>query len=269
MTLAAAFSALTLLTTPQPATLVAAGDISSCDTDGDSATAALVTKIPGTVAVLGDAVYPNGTAEEFRKCYAPTWGRFWRRTRPALGNHEYNTPGAAGALGYWRIPARGYYSYELGAWHVVVLNSNCRPAGGCQRGSAQQRWLQDDLATHPTRCTLAYWHHPRWSSGPHGSDATIADLWATLVQAHADVVLAGHDHDYERFVPIGGIRSFVVGTGGRSNYPILVRRPGSAAADWRTLGVLRLTLRADRFSWRFVPATGWTFNDAGSAICRD
>jgi hypothetical protein len=266
--LAATFSALSLLAPAKPATLVAAGDIASCRSTGDSATAALVATIPGTVAVLGDAVYERGTATEFARCYGPTWGRFRARTKPALGNHEYYTAGAAGALSYWRIPRRGYYSYELGAWHVVVLNSNCAPAGGCGRGSPQQRWLEADLAAHPTRCTLAYWHHPRWSSGFHGSDVTMNDLWNTLARAGADVVLAGHDHDYERFAPIAGIRSFVVGTGGRSHYPILARLAGSEIVDWRTFGVLRLTLRAESFDWRFVPVAGATFTDAGSARCR-
>ena len=246
---------------------MAAGDIGSCRSHGDEATAALVARIPGTVAVLGDAVYESGTAEEFRDCYS--WGRFRRRTRAALGNHEYGTGNADAAIAYFRLPRRGYYSYELGAWHVVVLNSNCRPAGGCERGSPQQRWLESDLAAHPARCTLAYMHHPRFSSGLHGPDASLAALWTTLVRHRADLVLAGHDHDYERFAPFQGIRAFVVGSGGRSLYPVLRRltRPKSVALDFLTYGVLELTLRAEGYDWRFVPVRGSTFTDAGTSRC--
>jgi hypothetical protein len=254
---------------PQTARLVAAGDIASCDSNGDEATAALVAKMPGTVAVLGDAVYERGTAREFARCYAPTWGRFLRRTRAALGNHEYDEDGTARtAIRYFRLPARGWYSYELGRWHVIVLNSNCSRIGGCHAGSRQERWLRRDLAAHRSTCTLAYWHHPRWSSGLHGSEREVAPLWRTLAGAEADVVLAGHDHHYERFAPIDGIRSFVVGTGGRSHYPALLRLPGSRRVNDRGYGVLRLTLRPSSYSWRFVPVAGSTFTDAGSARCR-
>jgi len=258
-------TALSLLAPAAP-TLVAAGDIASCGSSGDEATAALVARIPGTVAVLGDAVYERGTAAEFAACYS--WRRFRTRTRAALGNHEYGTGKADAAIAYFRLPRRGYYSYELGSWHVVVINSNCRPAGGCAAGSPQQRWLVDDLAAHPGRCTVAYMHHPRFSSGLHGSDETIAPLWRTLAAGGADVVLAGHDHHYERFAPIDGIRSFVVGTGGRSHYPVLNRLPASAAVDDRTYGILRLTLRPGAYDWRFVPVAGSTFGDAGSGRCR-
>ncbi len=257
-------TSLTLL--PPSPTLVAAGDVASCRSSGDEATAALVARIPGTVAVLGDAVYEQGTTAEFADCYS--WKRFRARTRAALGNHEYNTGSADAAIAYFRLPRRGYYSYELGTWHVVVLNSNCLPAGGCGVGSPQQRWLSADLARHPRGCTIAYMHHPRFSSGAHGSDATIAPLWRTLALGGADVVLAGHDHHYERFAPIGGIRSFVVGTGGRSHYPVLRRLPTSRVVDDRTYGVLQLTLSPGAYAWRFRPVTGSTFTDAGSGICR-
>ena len=263
------FSALSLLApTPAPATLVAAGDIASCHSKGDEATAKLVARIPGTVAVLGDAVYEHGTIEEFRRCYAPSWGGFRMRTRAALGNHEYGMGNADAALAYFALPRRGWYSYELGAWHVVVLNTNCRPAGGCGQGSPQQRWLRDSLAASGARCTLAYFHHPRFSSGLHGSDASIDALWRTLSRGGVDVALAGHDHHYERFAPIDGIRSFVVGTGGRGTYPVLRRLPGSQALNTRTLGVLRLTLRADSYAWRFVPVAGSRYTDAGEGRCR-
>lgn len=266
MIVATVATALSLLA-PAPAhTLVAAGDIASCGSNGDEATARLVERIPGTVAVLGDIVYERGTAAEFRDCYS--WRRVRGRTRAALGNHEYLTDSAAPARAYFRLPARGYYSYRLGSWLVVVLNSNCRPAGGCELGSPQQRWLEDLLAAQPARCTLAYFHHPRWSSGLHGSDRTMAGLWQTLARGRADVVLAGHDHHYERFAPISGIRSFVVGTGGRSLYPVLRRLPGSQVVNAHAYGVLRLTLREDAYDWRFVPVAGSTFTDAGTGRCR-
>jgi 3',5'-cyclic AMP phosphodiesterase CpdA len=260
------FSALSLLAPPP--TLVAAGDIASCGSSGDEATAALVARIPGTVAILGDAVYERGTAQEFRDCYS--WARFRARTRAALGNHEYATGSADVAIAYFGLPEEGYYSYRLGSWHVVVLNSNCRLAGGCEEGSPQERWLEEELARSSAICTVAYMHHPRFSSGLHGSDVTIAPLWRTLARGGVDVVLAGHDHHYERFAPFGGIRSFVVGTGGRSHYPVLRRlaRPRSVVADWRTFGVLRLTLAPGRYAWRFVAAAGASFTDAGSARCR-
>ena len=264
MILAAVATALSLLAPAQ--TVVAAGDVASCRSTGDEATAALVARIPGTVAVLGDSVYERGTAAELRGCYS--WRRFRGRTRAALGNHEYLTPGAAPARAYFRLPARGYYSYRLGSWLVVVLNSNCGPAGGCEHGSPQQVWLERTLAAHDGLCTLAYFHHPRWSSGLHGSDRTLAALWDTLAAARADVALAGHDHHYERFAPIGGIRSFVVGTGGRSLYPVLRRLPASRVVNARTFGVLRLTLHDAGYDWRFVPAAGPPFADAGTSRCR-
>ena len=259
-------TALSLLVPAPAATLVAAGDVASCRSSGDEATARLVAATPGTVAVLGDAVYERGTAAEFRDCYS--WRAFRGRTRAALGNHEYGTGAAAAAIAYFRLPPRGYYSYELGSWHVVVLNSNCGPAGGCGVDSPQQRWLAADLAAHPAACTLAYWHHPRFSSGLHGSDMTMAALWQTLARARADVVLAGHDHHYERFGPIAGIRSFVVGTGGRSHYPVARRLPRSEVVDWRTFGVLRLSLRDGGYAWRFLPVAGSRFTDSGSGRCR-
>jgi hypothetical protein len=273
----AALSALALLLGPTTAaapaapaanaTLVAFGDAASCSSDGDSAVARVVATIPGTIALLGDDVYERGTAEEFRQCYAPVFGRFLGRTRAALGNHEYGTGNADAAIAYFKLPRRGYYSYDLGAWHVVVLNSNCSRIGGCGPTSGQNAWLRRDLAAHPATCTLAYWHHPRWSSGLHGSDRTMATLWGTLARGGADVVLAGHDHHYERFAPIDGIRSFVVGTGGRSHYPVLIRQPRSVVVDFTTFGVLRLTLRPASYAWRFVSVPGSTFSDAGTSRC--
>ena len=267
MTLAATvFSALSLLAPPP--TLIAAGDIAACNSRYDEQTAALVARIPGTVAVLGDAVYERGTADEFRRCYS--WRRFRGRTRAALGNHEYGTGNADAAVAYFGLPARGYYSYRLGSWHVVVLNTNCRPAGGCGNGSPQQRWLERELARVGATCTVAYMHHPRWSSGLHHSDETIDPLWRTLSRGGVDIALGGHDHHYERFAPFEGIRSFVVGTGGRSLYPVIfrLRQPRSVVVSWRTYGVLKLTLRPGRYDWRFVPVQPSSFRDAGSGTCR-
>jgi len=221
--------------------------------------------------VLGDLAYERGTDAEFRRCFAPSWGRYRTRIRPALGNHEYGTAGAAGYFRYFGAragPRRGYYSYDLGPWHVVVLNTNCGPAGGCGAGSPQQRWLRADLAAHPARCTLAYGHHPRFSSGLHGSDASLGALWRALSAGGAEVYLAGHDHHYERFAPIGGVRQFVVGTGGRSLYPAPLAAPRSVLRSSRTYGVLALQLRQASYSWRFVAVSGGGFSDAGAAACR-
>lgn len=262
-------------------TLIAAGDIASCSGDGDSQTAALIKTLPGTVATLGDNAYPLGLPSQFADCYAPTWGAFKERTRPAAGNHDYAVPGAAGYYDYFGAAAgprgKGYYSYDLGAWHVVVINSNCAAIGGCQQGSPQQRWLQADLAAHPATCTLAYWHHPRFSSGAeHGDDPEMTDIWQTLQDAGTDIVLSGHDHDYERFAPqdangavdpAHGIREFVAGTGGASHYPFGPREANTEVRNNTTFGVLVLTLQSDSYRWRFVPVAGGSFTDDGTSAC--
>ncbi len=186
--------------------LIAAGDIAGCGHLGDTATAAVVASTGGTVATLGDHVYNNGTAAQFRNCYGPTWGRFKGRTRPALGNHEYRTPGAAGYFTYFNDGragqrGKGWYSYNLGSWHVIVLNSNCTQVA-CGKGSEQERWLRADLAAHANKCTLAYWHHPRFSSdNRHGNWPAVGPFWDALYEHGADLVLAGHAHVYERFAP--------------------------------------------------------------------
>jgi hypothetical protein len=254
-------------TAPPTRTLIAVGDIASCASKGDEQTAALVSRIPGTIAVLGDIAYENGSDADFANCFEPSWGKLVPRIKAALGNHEYNTAGAAPAFRVFDLPPNGWYSYSLGAWHVVVLNSNCSQVGGCERDSPQGRWLQVDLASHPARCTLAYWHHPRFSSGIHGTNVAYAPFWDILARAKADLVLTGHDHHYERFSPLKGIRSFVVGTGGRSLYPTLIPRPGSIVRNSSTFGVLKLTLRPTGYDWRFLSADKSTFNDAGTALC--
>ncbi len=255
------------------AVLLAAGDIGRCDATSDQDTAALVAGLAGTVATLGDTVYEAGSPEQFAHCYEPKWGRFKARTRPAAGNHDYETPGAAGYFGYFGAAAGagagGYYSYALGAWHVVVLNSNCAAVGGCQAGSAQEQWLRADLAAHPSRCTLAYWHHPLFSSGAHGGDSEVQPLWQALYEAGAEVVLNGHEHLYERFAPQDpagrpdpqhGLRQFIVGTGGGSlQEDENPQEHGHDAANIEvmnntTYGVLRLVLRPTGYDWQFLPA---------------
>lgn len=268
------------LVTPEDPVLVGAGDIAACDSDGDEKTAVLLDGIPGTVFTLGDNAYPNGSREQFAKCYEPTWGRHRARTRPVPGNHDYQTRGASGYFDYFGAAAgdreKGYYSYDLGRWHVVVINSNCRQIGGCHTGSPQENWLRADLTSHPGPCTVAMWHHPRFSSAEHGNDPSMRDIWKTLQDKGADLVLAGHDHDYERFGPQDadgnadekGIRSIVAGTGGRSFYSFRRIQPNSIVRHTETPGVLKLTLHADSYDWQFIPVGGSTFTDAGTAKCR-
>jgi hypothetical protein len=260
--------------------LVGAGDIASCDSGGDEQTAALLDTIDGTVFTLGDNVYPNGTAKQFLQCYDPSWGRHKARTRPVPGNHDYRTQGAAGYFGYFGAaagdPRTGYYAYDLGAWRVYALNSNCGQIGGCGPGSAQEIWLKRDLAANARPCTAAMWHHPRYSSGLHGDDTDMRHLWRVLYDAGADLVLAGHDHTYERFAPQNpegkldlerGIREFVVGTGGRSHYGFERIDRESQIRNNKDYGVLKLTLHASSYDWEFIPVAGGTFRDSGSGKC--
>lgn len=263
------------------AVLVGAGDIADCtDLTGAEATAKLLEKIPGTVMAVGDLAYPDGSAANFA-CYDKTWGRVKNRTRPAPGNHEFHSTGATYYFQYFGAAAgdasKGYYSYELGSWHVVSLNSECEQVGGCGPGSAQEKWLREDLAAHPVACTLAYFHKPLFSSGgKHGDDLTVKPLWDALYQAGADVVVSGHDHDYERFAPqtpeakadpARGIREFVVGTGGKNHRPFEAPHANSEVRNADTFGVLKLTLGDGRYKWEFVPVDGGTFRDAGEGSC--
>lgn len=262
--------------------LVGAGDIASCDDlAGAEATAKLIDKIPGTVFAAGDLAYPDGSDEQFAKCYGPTCGRFKERTRPAPGNHEYHKSGASGYARYFGAagdPSKGYYSYELGAWHIAVLNSECEEVGGCDSASAQAQWLTRDLAEHRTTCTLAYFHRPLFSSGgKHGNAVEMKPLWDVLYHAGADVVVNGHDHDYERFAPQDpeglldekrGIREFVVGTGGKNSHRTMgAVKANSEVRNDDTFGVLKLTLHAASYDWEFVPEAGKTFRDSGSGVC--
>jgi hypothetical protein len=259
-----------------------AGDIGNCLGKGDEATAALVKGIEGTVFTTGDNAYPDGSNTDFANCYDPGWGQEIKaRTWPALGNHEYNTAGASGYFNYFGSVAgdstKGYYSHDLGSWHIIVLNSNCSQiAGGCDAGSPQEQWLKDDLALHPNVCTLAYWHHPRFSSGSHGNLPDSGVFWNDLYRAGADVVLNGHDHSYERFAPQNpsgvydpaqGIREFVVGTGGAAFTGFGTAKPNSEKRIARTNGVLKMTLHPDGYDWQFVTAPGATVADSGGGQC--
>jgi hypothetical protein len=269
-----------------PAVLVGAGDVASCrEITGAEATAKLLDAIPGTVFIPGDLACPDGTPEEFANCFEPTWGRHKARTRPSTGNHDYHTKGAAPYFAYWGDaagdPSKGYYSYELGTWHVVVLNSNCAEIGGCDIGSPQERWLRADLAAHPSACTVAYWHHPLFSSGAKASHARhpeVRPLWQALYDAGAELVLNGHEHNYERFAaqdpngepdPEHGIRQIVAGTGGRNLDPLPDPQPNSEVREDSTFGVLKVTLKAKGYDWEFVPVAGKSFTDSGSGTCHD
>ena len=262
------------------AVMVGAGDIAECLSPADNATAKLLDGIPGTVFTAGDNAYDEGTAAQFAYCYGPTWGRHKWRTKPAPGNHEYLTAGASGYFGYFGAaagaPYRGYYSYDKSGWHVVALNSNCKEVGGCDADSPQGRWLRNDLAANPAECTLAYFHHPLFSSGDHGDQPQVRPIWDALYAANADVVIGAHDHLYERFDPQRpdgtpdkgrGIRQFVVGTGGKAQDGFGEIGPNSRARKGGTPGVLKLTLNIGSYVWEFIPVEGETFADSGSASC--
>jgi acid phosphatase type 7 len=257
-----------------PEVFVGAGDIALCTADGNpEATARLLDAIGGTVFALGDNAYMSGTAEEYRDCYDRTWGRHRIRTRPVPGNHEYESPQAAPYFDYFGFNAGphglGYYSFNLGAWHLVALNSNVAVSAG----SAQAAWLRADLAANRARCTLAYWHHPRFSSGRHGNEERMRDFWQILYEAGADIVLSAHDHTYERFAPqdpegfpdnAHGIRQFVAGTGGARPSAFVTIGPNSEAR-LATLGVLKLTLSGSGYDWEFISVSGP--GDSGSGSC--
>ncbi len=284
--------------------VMAAGDI-ACGTNstGGSCVQALTSDLlvngaPDAVLPLGDNQYECGELSDFTSYYGPTWGRVLSKTHPVIGNHEYNTNGTTcsgrpvGAPGYYSyfgsratplesgctVNCLGYYSYDLGAWHLIALNSVCNQGGLCAVGSQQYQWLQADLAAHPGRCTLAYYHHPRWTSGQQGETLAMAPMVQLLYNAGADLVLNGHDHDYERFAPMApdgsvdparGIREIVVGTGGRNPTSFIAVKPGSEVQDARTFGVLRLGLHPDSYDWSFLPVAGATsgFSDSGSQPC--
>lgn len=260
-----------------PPTVVAAGDISPPWLGAQRATAALVLRLaPTRVLALGDVQYEAGTLPAFRAFYGPTWGRFKARTSPVPGNHEYETPGASGYFAYFGRAAgpwgRGYYSFDLGSWHLVALNSSIARSAS----SGQGLWLRADLAATSKRCVLAFWHSPRFSSGSeHGNDNSTSAFWSALYAARAEVVLNGHEHNYERFGPQSpsgladprGIREFVVGTGGRHLYPFGRAKANSQARITGRYGVLQLTLGAGYYVWRFVGVDGAVLDRGGPVAC--
>jgi len=281
-------------TAPPPApgsadpTLVAAGDIAMCNDTGDEGTATLVDSMPGTVLPLGDLAYQDGSKADFDNCYAPTWGRFKDRSRPATGNHEYVQKGAAPYFDYWGAAAgdraKGYYSFDVGSWHLIALNSTCAAAGGCGRGTPMEQWLKADLAATKAHCILAYWHHPRFFTPSRAPgiahmdtiDRKMSPFWADLQAAGADVVLSGHRHVYERFARQDaegkadptGMRQFVVGTGGGTHEHFEgPTAPNSEIRKQDTFGVLQLTLHPASYDWRFVSVAGDPFTDSGSDTC--
>jgi hypothetical protein len=269
--------------------MLTAGDIGGCEPGNDAAgTAAILRAHPqGTVQTLGDNVYGNdlyadGTLADFQNCYGPNWGSEKARTRPAVGNHEYNDPHAAGYFAYFGSaagnPSEGWYSYDLGAWHVVVLNSNCSQVGGCFAGSDQEKWLKADLLAHPAQCTAAVWHHPRFTSDAFTGLATnTGPLWTALYNAHAELILNGHAHEYERFGPqnpsgaadaASGIVEIVAGMGGESHSSFGTPLANSSVRDNTHYGVLQLTLHQASWSWSFLAVGGGSPLDSGTAGCR-
>jgi len=262
-----------------PEYLVGAGDISLCTNDNDAATAELLGDIEGTVFTAGDNVQNHGTWAEFVNCYNPTWGQYKDRTYPCPGNHDYYTANAAPYFQYFGSRAgeigEGYYSYDLGNWHIVSLNSNCSHVS-CAEGSAQEQWLRNDLANSDKACTLAYMHHPRFSSGLHGNTANVQPLWDALYDYDAEVVINGHDHEYERFAPQTpdgdtdnerGIRAFTVGTGGASLRDFSDIQPNSEVRNNTSYGVIKFSLYSDQYDWEFIPISGDTFTDSGTDYC--
>jgi hypothetical protein len=262
---------------PETAVLVGAGDIGKCGSVQAVATAKLIDKIEGSVFTAGDNAYPKGRQSDFLRCYDPTWGRHLKRTRPVPGNHDYGSPNAGPYFAYFAANAgpagRGYYSYDLGAWHIVALNSN-REAKSW--GAAQERWLDDDLKANPAACTLAYWHHPRFSSGnKHGNHPYMGNLFKILYDHGVELVISGHDHIYERFAPQNpagkadplSVRQFIAGTGGASLYKIGTIKPNSEERNTTAHGVLKFTLLAKSYVWEFIPIPGQTSRDRGTAQC--
>lgn len=258
--------------------LIAAGSIGDCFSEGDEATASLVEETTGIVATLGDTAYPLGSARNFGDCFDPTWGRFRDRIRPVPGNHDYGTGSADAYFSYFGeaagSPGEGYYSYEVGSWHVVALNSVCDVVD-CVDDSEQLSWLRRDLQAVRPDCLLAYWHHPRFSSGSVGSDPRMRAAWRVLLDAGAEVVISGHAHHYERFGPQDergtarddGIRQFVVGTGGTDLHPVGSTLINSEAIVAERHGVLRLDLSESGYAWKFLAPNEELPLDDGKAAC--
>jgi hypothetical protein len=265
--------------------LLAAGDIAECDHEGDEATARILAQYPAaTIAPLGDLAYDEGSDADFENCYDPSWGEFRERTRPATGNHDHSTTNAQGYWNYFGEKGgpydRYYYSYDLGAWHVIVLNSDCWRIDGCALDDPQIQWLREDLDQSSSLCTLAYWHRPPFSSGRYGDPkdtARVQPLWQAAYEGGVDLVLTAHEHSYERFAAMdaagrrdeGGLPLIVVGTGGGNlrrfaNEPL----PTTESRYDEAWGVLRLTLRPTAYDWEFLPVEGASFSDSGASSCR-
>jgi acid phosphatase type 7 len=232
------------------------------------------------VLTLGDNQYEHGSLAQFQASYHPSWGRHLVKTYPSVGNHEYLTNKARGYFDYFGSragdPNRGYYSFDVGGWHFIALNSNCSKVGGCAAGSPQYEWLKADLAASTAACTAAFWHHPRFSSGNYSDNSAYQPFWQLLYDDRAEIVLNGHDHNYQRYAPMTpggtrddarGIREFVVGTGGKSRYAVDASGTNREVANGSTYGVLKLTLRPNAYDWKFVPQAGQTFTDSGSTSC--
>lgn len=265
---------------PSDPAILAAGDIAGCYVNSDEQTAALVQSMPwATVLPLGDNAYPDGGQAAYN-CYDQTWGRFKNRTHPTVGNHDYDTPNASVYYGYFGAaagdPSKGYYSYDLGTWHVIVLNSNCSKIGGCWSYSPEETWLREDLKAHPAECTLAVMHHPVWTSVQITNDGPLTALWKDLANAHVDLLLNGHAHVYERFAPMDangnpsatGTREITVGTGGADTMSFgSTLLPTSQAHAAGVFGVLEVILHPGSYEWDFIPVLGQTFTDSGTTSC--
>lgn len=258
----------------QTTVLVAAGDIGLCGSIGAARTGEMLDTLQGTILAVGDLAYPHGAAEDFMSCYDPVWGRHKSRTKPAPGNHEYETAGAQPYFDYFGAAAGpaglGYYSFKAGDWLVLSLNSNL-PIGNT---TAQAQWIRTELSNNTARCTLAYFHHPLYSSGPNGDNARLAGLWQLLYDNGVDVIVSAHEHLYERYGPMSpdglrnetkGIRQFIVGTGGAGLYSVQRLHPLSEV-QLVTHGLLKLTLSAQGYQWEFMQADG-TRGDFGADVC--
>lgn len=264
-------------------TVLAAGDIATRDGDGDERTGRQLDLLPGAIFALGDNAYPSGAAADFAEAFEPAWGRHKRRIHPVVGNHEYRTPGASAYFDYFGAAAgpreKGYYAVELNEhWRALVINSNEEAVGGVGPGSRQYAWLEAELTRQPAKNVIAAFHHPRFSSGIHGDNKHMQPVWELLVRRGVDIVLAGHDHHYERFHPTSadggrddahGLRHFVVGTGGAPSRPFVwFKKRITAVREKQAVGVLALALWKDEFDWKFMSAFGPAFTDAGTAPVR-
>lgn len=256
--------------------LIGAGDIASCQSVGAAETAARLDEQDGTIFTAGDNAYPHGSALDYATCYAPTWGRHKWRTRPAPGNHEYETAGASAYFDYFGAAAgpagRGYYSYDLGPWHIVVLNSS----DDISAGSPEEQWLRADLAAHRSLCSLAIWHHPWFSSGNYGREVDLRPFWQALYQAGVEIVINGHEHFYERFAPQTpdgqldpehGIREFIIGTGGNGLNVFGTIAAHSEKRSRDSYGLLKLQMFDGSYTWEFLPVQGGMFFDHGTGVC--